>query len=406
MPSAPFLTRAARWLAFASAVAIIFSIAVSQIFLALALAALLLSGEKLRLPRIWLPLGLFMLGTLISLAFSGDPAAGLPQVRKFYVFSELLVVYSSLRDSRMVRWLFLTWAGFASITAIRGFVQFASKVQEARRLGRDFYTYYVSERITGFMSHWNTFAAQEMFALLMLAAFLFFAPSARRRTWIWILCAALMAFAAFLGMTRAVWIGIAVGGVYLLWFWKRWFVAAIPVVFALAFLLSPHGVRERFTSLVRPQKDVDSNQFRVVTTRTGLVMIARHPWLGLGPEGVKLHFNDYVPADIPRPLPTGWYGHLHSIYLHYAAERGIPTALMLMWMLALILYDFLRGLRSLPPGRGDRRFLLHGGVAVLLATLAEGFFELNLGDSEVLTMFLVVVACGYLALEKDVFGAA
>jgi len=26
---------------------------------------------------------------------------------------------------------------------------------------------------------------------------------------------------------------------------------------------------------------------------------------------------------------------------------------------------------------------------------------LNLGDSEVLTMFLVVVACGYLALDKN-----
>jgi len=34
--------------------------------------------------------------------------------------------------------------------------------------------------------------------------------------------------------------------------------------------------------------------------------------------------------------------------------------------------------------------------------MAEGVFEYNLGDSEVLTMFLVVVACGYLALEKDV----
>ena len=33
--------------------------------------------------------------------------------------------------------------------------------------------------------------------------------------------------------------------------------------------------------------------------------------------------------------------------------------------------------------------------------MAEGFVELNLGDSEVLTMFLVVVACGYLALEKE-----
>ena len=38
---------------------------------------------------------------------------------------------------------------------------------------------------------------------------------------------------------------------------------------------------------------------------------------------------------------------------------------------------------------------------MVLATLVEGFVEVNLGDSEVLTMFLVVVACGYLALEKE-----
>ena len=161
--------RAARWLAFGSAVSILFSIAVSQILLALALAALLLSGAPLRLPRIKLPLALFMLGTLVSLAFSGDPAAGLPQVRKFYVFCELLVVFSALRDLALVRWLFLTWAAFGGITAIRGLVQFAGKVQQAHRLGIGFYDYYVSQRITGFMSHWNTFTGQEMFALIMLA---------------------------------------------------------------------------------------------------------------------------------------------------------------------------------------------------------------------------------------------
>src|SRR4051794_38810434 len=115
--------RAARWLAFASAVAILFSIAASQILLGLALAALFLSGEKLRLPRIWLPLGLFLLGTLISIAFSEDPAAGLPQIRKIFVFCELLIIFSSLRDARLIRWLFFTWAGFASITGLRGIVQ-------------------------------------------------------------------------------------------------------------------------------------------------------------------------------------------------------------------------------------------------------------------------------------------
>jgi hypothetical protein len=31
--------------------------------------------------------------------------------------------------------------------------------------------------------------------------------------------------------------------------------------------------------------------------------------------------------------------------------------------------------------------------------MVEGFFEYNLGDSEVLTMFLVAVAGGYVALD-------
>ena len=131
-------------------------------------------------------------------------------------------------------------------------------------------------------------------------------------------------------------------------------------------------------------------------------MLERHPLLGVGPEGVKLHFTDYVPSDIARPLPPGWYGHLHNIYLHYAAERGVPTMLMLMWLLLKILLDFWRGLRSLPPGRSNRRFLLQGSIAVVIATMVAGFFELNLGDSEVLTMFLTVVACGYLALDREV----
>ena len=47
---------------------------------------------------------------------------GLPQVRKFYVFCELVVVFSALRSMRLVRWLILTWAGFAAITAARGAV--------------------------------------------------------------------------------------------------------------------------------------------------------------------------------------------------------------------------------------------------------------------------------------------
>ena len=393
----PFFTRAARWLAFGSAVSILFSIAVSQILLGLTLVALLLSGEKIALPPVKLPLLLFVLGTVLALAFSAHPGEGLPQIRKLYVLLELVVVYSCVRDLRLIRYTFLTWAGFAAITGIRGVVQFVQKLQQARELHRADYSFYIGERITGFMSHWNTFAGQEMFALIMLAAFLFFAPRGRR-TWIWIACAGLMAVAILLAETRAVWIGLFVAAVYLLWFWKRWLVAIMPILVVAVYFVSPPVIRDRFDSLLHP-KGVDSNAFRVITWRTGVRMIEQHPFFGIGPEGPKYHFDEYIPADIPRPLPSGWYGHLHNIYLQYSAERGIPTMLILLWLLLKMLYDFARGLRALPPGPSDRRFLLHGGIAVILAALAEGFFEYNLGDSEVLTMFLVVMACAYQAVS-------
>jgi putative inorganic carbon (hco3(-)) transporter len=397
-PGESKMLQSARWLTFGSAASILLGIAPSQILLALSLAALLASGAPMRWPRIRLALGLFLFGTVLSLLLSDNPAAGLPQIRKFYVFFELMIVFSLLGSLSKLRLLYLTWAGLAAITAIRGCVQFAAKVEEAHRLGRNFYEFYVGERITGFTSHWNTYSAEEMFALIMLVSFLFFAPAVKK-LWVWLLCAVLIGLAIVLGETRGIWIAVAVAGLYLIWFWKRWMVAIAPVVLVAGFFVAPATLQDRVTSIFKPT-GTDSNQFRVVTWRTGLRMVEAHPWLGLGPEGPKLQFDKYVPADVPRPLPSGWYGHLHNIYLHYAAERGIPTMLVLMWMLIQIIVDFTRGLKALPPGPSDRRFLLHGGIAVVLATMAEGIVELNLGDSEVLTMFLVVVASGYVALEQ------
>ncbi len=399
MPSSEsVLLRAARWLTLGSAVSVLFSIAACQILLALAFAALLFSGAKLRVPPVWLPLGLFLLATLVSLALSDNPAGGLPQIRKFFVFLELLVVFSTLGNLVLIRRLFLCWAGVGAVLALRGFVQFAAKLREAHALGQNFYDFYVPARITGFMSHWMTYSGQEMFVLLMLGAFLFFAPGVGRRAWLWCVCGGMMAVALILGFTRGVWLAAGISGIYLIWGWRRAVALAAPAILLLGILVAPSWVRERFTSILKPSK-VDSNAFRMVTRRTGIEMIRAHPWFGLGPEGVKYQFDRYVPRDIPRPLPDGWYGHLHNIYLHYAAERGIPAMLILMWFLGRILYDFLRGLRGLAPGRSDARFVLQGAVAVVIAILIEGFFELNLGDSEVLTMFLVVVGCGYAALE-------
>lgn len=394
----PHLSRAAFWAAFGSAAAIVFSIAVSNILLALAFALLLMSGERLRLPPIRWQLGLFMLGTVVSLLASVEPSPVNPQVRKFFVFLTLITVYSTFRSLRDARLLVVTWAGLATLSAFRSFQQFSDKMAAAQRLGQNFYEYYVGERTTGFMSHWMTFGGQQMVVLLLVCALLFWTPLRGAMRALFLAVAGVITLSIVLGLTRGIWLGATAGGVYLLWHWKRWLLLALPAIMLAGFFVAPVSVRERLLSSFKPHGEVDSNMHRIVTWRTGWEMIKAHPLLGLGPEQVNRQFKKYVPADIPQPLPTGWYGHLHNIYLHYAAERGIPTMLVLVWMLLTIIRDFQRAISRLPPN-AEARFFLRGAIAAVIAIMTTGIFELNLGDSEVLIMFLAVVACGYVVVD-------
>jgi putative inorganic carbon (HCO3(-)) transporter len=391
------LFQGSRCATLASAVSILLSIAASQVLLGVALALLLWSREPLRLPRIKLPLALFLVGTLISVAFSPEPLHGWPQVKKMFVFSMLLVVYSTLRELKLVGRLFLAWAAVGAVVACWATAQFVGDVVQARAQHVNFYEFYLPHRITGAMSHWMTFAGQEMLVFLMLAAFLLFGPISRR-FWVWSACGVLLALAELLNETRTVWLGIAIGGIFLLWKWDWKFAVGVPLLAVVVLWFSPGPIHERFVSIFQPKGNLDSNQFRYVMQRTGLEMVKAHPLLGIGPEEAKYHMREWIPSDIPRPLPAGFYQHLHNVYLQYAAERGIPTMLMLLWMLILIIYDFSIALNRLPPGRSLERFLLAGGVASVLGIMASGLFEVNLGDSEVLTAFLVVVGCGYLAV--------
>jgi putative inorganic carbon (HCO3(-)) transporter len=395
----PDLDRSAFYLTCGALLSILFSIAVSQILLALALAALLLSSTKLRLPPIQLPLALFLAGTALSLLASGHIQEGMPQIRKFYVFTILLVVYGTFRNIAEIRAIVLLCAGIATLSALRSFFQFWQIYRQSQEQHLGFYEFYVGSRITGFMSHWMTFGAEEMIVLLLLASYLFFSRERRWRNAGW-LCAAILALSMVLGFTRSIFLlGFPLGLLYLLWFWKKWLVAAVPAAALIVFFLGPHALRERISSIVEPHGEVDSNRHREILRETGVRIIRAHPWLGIGPEQVKYQSDRWIPASA-QPLPVGYYGHLHNLYLQYAAERGLPTLLIFFWMIAKILWDFARALRRKLPDP-EARFVLHGAIAAILALLAEGFAEYNLGDSEVLTLFLAVVAFGYIAAQQD-----
>jgi O-antigen ligase len=382
----------------------LFSIAVSEILVALAFAALLISGQKLRFPPIWIPITVFLLLTLISLAHSADPKGGIPDIRKFYLYYLVpLILYSTLRTLRGVSRFLLIATGVMTLSALWSLVQFGKKVEEAHALGRPFYTYYVGSRLTGFTSHWMILGGQEMMIGFMAAAWILFSSERRWRPWVAAAeCAILISVA--LGETRVIWFGTFCGGVYLIWLWRRWWVLALPLPILAVLLANPFHLGERVISVFHPHGDTDSNGFRYVVLREGWEIIKQHPWLGLGPEQIKAlevsgEFQKWIPADIPRPLPTGWYGHLHNLYVQLAAERGIPAALVMVWLLLKILMDFVRGARQARE-RPEARFILYGCVAVIIGTLAVGCSEYNLGESGVLTPFLSLVVCGYVALDQ------
>jgi hypothetical protein len=76
--------------------------------------------------------------------------------------------------------------------------------------------------------------------------------------------------------------------------------------------------------------------------------------------------------------------------------------LLLTGALLMAFFDFQRALKTAPPGRSDRRFLLHWASASVIGTMVAGVTDLNLGLSPELTMFLVVMCLGYWATQDHV----
>jgi putative inorganic carbon (hco3(-)) transporter len=373
------------------------SIAVSQSVLGVGIGLMLVFRKRFEFTRIWLPLAIFFVLTLISLLLSPDPWGGHAQIRKFYVFLLIPLLYGVFsRQFPKVYYVMLGWTITATASGVWGLIQFYLKYHHSSVIGEDFYTAYVGARITGFERHWMTFSALQLSVLLLLLAQWFFSDK-RLPHWAY-LTIAVLAGAIVLAWTRGIWIAAVPSVLYLFWCWKPKMIWIAPVLAVAGFAISPSGTKDRLFSLVDPHGVTDSNEHRVITFRTGLEMIKSHPWFGLGPEQIGKQFENYVPADIPRPLPTGYYGHLHNIYIQYAAERGIAAMLVMMWLIGQMVWDCFRALGQLPPGQSQQRFVLHGAISVTAAVLIEGLFEFNLGDSEVLMMFISVLALAYAAI--------
>ena len=390
-------------------------------------------------PPVKLPLALFCLFTLVSIAWAENPAVGWFAVRKLTLFVILLLGVNLVVSAKHLTALYQGLFVESAVAALVSVPQFFALYRRARALHPEqIYLYMTVERVHGFMGHWMNFGGQQMLIFAALVAFLLLAP----RTWdsglgirgeegkggngkmvstpvlafrhfpfypfprflfssaklesrlFWWLLVAIVILSLLLNFSRGVWLGCFVAAIYLVGCWRPRWLWALPLLMVVGLLLSPGLIRQRVQSLRQPSLD-PSVSIRLEMWQAGLRMIREHPWVGVGPNNIPEVYTLFLaPGKAPE---VGYREHLHNDFIQFAAERGLPCLAAWMWFMAALGWQFRRLRHKLK----HLAWVADAAAAAWLAILVEGCFEFNFGASPVLMLFLFMAAAPFAAEKVD-----
>jgi len=369
------LDRVTLWALLAFVASLQISIAAAGVLLTLTLfgwvALLVRDRTRPSAPAFFVPLAVYAAITLISAAFSVDPAASLVDSKQLLLFLIVPAVYHLARGPRAATVMDVI-ISVGAVSAVYGIVQFG--VLHYDTLG---------QRPDGAMSHYMTYSGLVMLVTCAAVARLVF--GSRDRLWPALVMPAL-AVALPLTFSRSAEVGVllAVGLILMLKDFRL--TALLPVVVALFFAFAPDTVTDRMASMF-DMKDPTVRD-RVAMLSTGRAMIADHPLTGVGPTMVERMYPQYRDPDGVNATNP----HLHNVPMQIAAERGLPALAAFAWLIVAMAHALWRLFR----GGGDR-VLTSAAMAAIVAMLGAGLFEYNFGDSEFLMLFLVLVTLPFAA---------
>ena len=351
------------------------SIAAAEILLALALIGWLVMvavrRERIDTPRFFLPLTAYAGATLVSAAFSPDPARSLLDAKEVLLF---LVVPMVMRIARgecagRIHTVILT---VGAIAAILGIVQYG--ILHYDNLGK---------RPQGTLTHYMTYSGVIMLVIGVAVARVLYRQ--RDRAWASLVLPAVVVALA-LTFTRSAWVGACLGVAVLFMLKDRRLFAITPVLAALFIAVAPARVTDRVYSMF-DLKD-PSNRDRLAMMQAGTAMVKDHPLTGVGPDMVTVLYPQYrVASAVNEHAP-----HLHNVPMQIAAERGLPALALWCWFIAVTAWDLVRRMRS-----SADPSIAAAGLAALVSMCAAGMFEYNFGDSEFLILLLVLVTLPFAA---------
>jgi len=376
-----WLEQTGQFLLVGVAVALQFSIAVAQSLLALAvlcwLTLVLVRRERVQVPRFFWFLAAYGAATLVSAAFSPEPATSFIDCKQLVLFVLVPLTYRLLSGDRGTSLITLVVSAGAASAAI-GIFQYGVL------------HYDLQFRPRGTLGHYMTFSGLLMLVIgIALARILF---GKRDRLWAALVMPAL-AFAVALTFTRSAAVGACVATAMLLALKDLRLLAILPIFGALLFAAAPAQVAKRFSTFSLTDLSVRD---RGAMLREGEKMIRAHPLVGVGPNMVEELYAQYRDPDAVNIVNP----HLHNVPLQIAAERGLPALAIWLAFIVVLLKDLTRIFAS-----GRNRVLAAGALAAVVSMLAAGLFEYNFGDSEFLMLFLILVTLPF-AAERPVPGAA
>ena len=199
-----------------------------------------------------------------------------------------------------------------------------------------------------------------------------------------IVCLAVVLTCLILTGARGSWIAVLAGlSLFTVWGARRNRRAALRVagftllLLALLFMTVTHFKPQIAHELAgRLRGSFASLNYRLLTWRASLHMIAHHPLLGSGPGTFKLLFLPTL-ADYLRGLdPLSYWGltekmnEPHNEYLQLAAETGLPGLGFLLLFCGGTICVALRNLRKLPSSEGFLSVALISSLAAVMTDAA------------------------------------
>jgi hypothetical protein len=164
----------------------------------------------------------------------------------------------------------------------------------------------------------HTFATAGLLAVLL-------APTVGTGVVVWVSAVATV----FLTGSRAAWLAILMGGMWLMWLRgrRRHRLALAAAVATLGLVLVSTGVGDRVLGRLLPSaNEVGNSVSRTEIWEVAVDMFAANP--ATGTAGLFSSWWRDVRPDDPRPVPT----HAHSLSLQYAAAYGVPGLVAAMWL--------------------------------------------------------------------------